>query len=333
MSLDDLARRCDQVCEDHARRHGVERDAAWRLLKLQEELGQLTQVLLRRLEGRPVAAEAVADELADVVAHALVLAHHEGVDVEETIARTWLSRLPETPGDLAAAATPATPPWPDVLGVDGCRAGWFGVLLGPGPARALVAPTLAELLEMVDEVDCVAVDIPMGLPDGGERAAEAAVRPLLRGRASSVFGTLVRDAYRAATYEEGLAVQRASTGKGFSRQSWGLKDKILEVDAFLRSASGPRLVEVHPELSFAHLSGAPMEHAKKTPQGQAERRAALRAVGIEPPLRPSSGVAEDDLLDACAAAWSAARVTRGEAVSHPDVPETFSDGWPAAIWA
>lgn len=319
-SLADLARRCDQVSADYARHHGVERDEAWRLLKLQEEVGELTRALLRRREGRPVQAEAVAEELADVVAHVLVVAHHEGLDLQAALDRKWLGRL-------------ADAPWPRVLGVDACRAGWFGVLLGQGPARAVMASTLAELVELVDEVDCVAVDIPIGLPDTGGRAAEGEARARLRGRTSSVFSTLVRDAYLAESYEEGLAVQRRTTGAGFSKQSWALRTKILEADAFVRRFSRARVVEVHPELCFAYLAGAPMVHGKKSAEGQAERRDALVSAGIVPPVRPPRGVAEDDLLDACAAAWSAARAARGKAVSHPEVPETFSDGWPAAIWA
>ena len=40
----------------------------------------------------------------------------------------------------------------------------------------------------------------------------------------------------------------------------------------------------------------------------------------------------DDLLDACAVAWTARRYAAGTAYSLPDPPEVFSDGLPAAIW-
>jgi hypothetical protein len=36
------------------------------------------------------------------------------------------------------------------------------------------------------------------------------------------------------------------------------------------------------------------------------------------------------VLDAAAAAWTAVRVLRGQALSTP--PEVFSDGLPSAIW-
>ena len=44
-------------------------------------------------------------------------------------------------------------------------------------------------------------------------------------------------------------------------------------------------------------------------------------------------VGADDLIDACAACWTAARIVRGEAVSFPDPPERDSYGLPVAIWA
>lgn len=224
--------------------------------------------------------------------------------------------------------------WPAVLGVDGCRGGWVGVLLGEGAPEALVAPTIGALVEAAGpDVECVGIDMPIGLPDDGPRAAEGVVRALLGRRRSTVFSTLVRAAYLAPSYAEGQVVQRRATGTGFSRQSWGLRHKILEVDAWVRDDPAVRVVEVHPETSFAVLVGEPVPLGKKTPEGRAARRTALVEAGIEPPARPRGGVAEDDLLDACVVAWSAARVVRGEARSHPEVPERFSDGWPAAIWA
>lgn len=223
---------------------------------------------------------------------------------------------------------------PAVLGVDGCRGGWVGVRLGDGPTAALVAPTVPELVHAAGPgLECVGIDMPIGLPDDGRRAAEGLVRGLLGRRRSTVFTTLVRAAYDAPSYAEGQVVQRRATGTGFSQQSWGLRHKIFEVDAWVRSGTPVRVVEVHPETSFAVLRGEPVAEGKKTPEGRHERRTTLRKAGIEPPERPRGGVGEDDLLDACVVAWTAARVVRGEARSYPEVPERFSDGWPAAIWA
>jgi predicted RNase H-like nuclease len=73
--------------------------------------------------------------------------------------------------------------------------------------------------------------------------------------------------------------------------------------------------------------------SKATPEGTMARRGALANAGIEPPAYTGGqGYAADDLLDACAVAWTAARYADGTAYCLPDPPEIFSDGIPAAIW-
>lgn len=238
--------------------------------------------------------------------------------------------------DRPAAVEPLRPPAP-VLGVDACPAGWVGVLLQPdGRTTVHGGATMPALVEQVREsttVSVVAIDIPIGLPDAGSRAADALARRALPGKASSVFTTLTRSAYAAADYADARAANVLATGgASASAQAYALGGKILEVDAWLRSRPGLTVIEVHPELSFARMAGAPLLTRKKDPAGVAERRAALAAAGlVAPAWFRGSGFGEDDLLDACAAVWTAARHARGEAESLPTEPETFSDGLPAAI--
>ncbi len=226
-----------------------------------------------------------------------------------------------------------------VLGVDGCKAGWVGALLVPGAPRprVVLAPTIAGLVEMVragHDLQVVGIDIPIGLPDNTTRRADALARRALPGRASSVFTTLTRQAYLATTRADADAVNRSLSGQGVGAQAFALRDKILEVDAWLRTRPSVDVIEVHPELSFATMGGAPMSHAKKTGDGAAERLEALAAVGIaRPSVLSGSGYAVDDVLDACAVSWTAARRADGEARAHPDPPEVFGDGLPAAIHA
>lgn len=225
-----------------------------------------------------------------------------------------------------------------VLGVDACRGGWVGVLLRPGsrPA-ALTSRSIGALVELARESAAVAVvgiDIPIGLPDRGGRAADALARAALPGKASSVFSTPTRTAYAADTYEEARAQNVAATGgTSLSAQAWGLRAKVLEVDAWLRTRPTVEVIEVHPELSFARIAGTPIAARKKDAAGVQERREALERAGlVPPPWFRGSEFGEDDLLDACAAAWTAVRHARGAAESLPEVPEVFSDGLPAAIW-
>ncbi|HEU5000102.1 MAG TPA: DUF429 domain-containing protein [Lapillicoccus sp.] len=225
-----------------------------------------------------------------------------------------------------------------VLGADDCRAGWVGVVLvdASSRARVCVAPTFAGLVAEAatkDGLEVVAVDMPIGLPDTTRRRADVLARAELGPRRSSVFMTPTRDALAEPTHARASAVNRTHAGEGISTQAFHLRPKLEEVEA-VAFARAYRVVEVHPEVSFARLAGQPLAWSKKTPAGMRQRRSLLRAagVGLPRPDRVGPGVGVDDVLDAAVAAWSARRVRNGEAVRLPDPPETFSDRWPAAIW-
>lgn len=250
-----------------------------------------------------------------------------GLDlVLEAIERRHGAAAPAAPGPVAVP----------VLGVDACKRGWVGVVLAPGASRpeVVVAATIAELVATVRatvDIRVVGIDIPIGLPDASVRQADAAARRALPGRASSVFTTLTRPAYAASTRAEADAVNRGLSGQGVGAQAFALRVKILDVDGWLRSQPDVDVVEVHPEVSFAAMTGAPLP-PKRTTEGQQARMRALDDAGVgSPPGLSGRGYAADDVLDACAVAWSAHRRAVGAARSLPDPPEVFSDGLPAAI--
>ncbi|WP_161988618.1 DUF429 domain-containing protein [Pedococcus bigeumensis] len=258
-----------------------------------------------------------------------------GLDLDEATTRhTETGRSPAN-GPMPAPPVEVTVP---VLGVDACAAGWVGAILEPGAPRPriAVAGSIAALVEAVRQsldIQAVAIDIPIGLPDDTTRQADVLTRKALKGKASSVFTTLTRSAYAAESRAESDTVNRGLSGQGVGAQAYGLRDKILEVDAWVRSRPTVAVLEVHPELSFAVMTGAPVLAKKKNDEGRAARLAALAAAGIaSPSVLKGDGYAADDVLDACAAAWTAARRTNGLARSLPEPPETFSDGLPAAIW-
>jgi predicted RNase H-like nuclease len=162
----------------------------------------------------------------------------------------------------------------------------------------------------------VAVDMPIGLVDRGSRRCDVEARRRLGPRRSSVFPAPVRAVLGCRDYPEALAAARAASGVGLSKQAWHLVPKIREVEVVARRL-GPALVaEVHPELAFVALAGAPMAAPKRTAAGRQARLAALR--GPFPDIdrllvrTPHPGAATDDLLDAAALAWSARRLWRGE---------------------
>lgn len=264
----------------------------------------------------------------DEATRAAVAAH--GIDT----VRARVERALESADDAPPVLEVPVP----VLGVDGCTRGWVGVLLRPGaPPSVHHAGRIAALLDQVRESAApvvVGVDIPLGLPDRGVRSADILARRELPGKASSVFTTLTRAAYRAPDYAAARAANLAATNgrQSASAQAWGLREKILEADGWLRADPRTTVVEVHPELAFARMSGAALRARKRTPEGVAARRAALEEVGLAAPgWFRGSPFGEDDLLDACAVAWSALRHATGRSESFPPVPEVFSDGIPAAI--
>jgi len=100
MDLAQLSDDVEAISQRYAAHYGFRRDDTWFLLKLQEEVGELTQAFLRRSgQARdkgltPVELESgYAAELADVVCQVLLLARHSGVDLEAAIERKWLYRL------------------------------------------------------------------------------------------------------------------------------------------------------------------------------------------------------------------------------------------------
>jgi predicted RNase H-like nuclease len=201
---------------------------------------------------------------------------------------------------------------PTVAGVDAYRGGWVAALLdeaGNVEARACSAFLDVAVLD----VEVIAVDIPIGVFDVELRRSEAAARGFVGARASTVFSIPPRASLEADTFAEAVLRARQATGKGISKQAFALRKRILEVDAF--AALDERIIEVHPEVSFRELAGHPLRHSKHTPEGLDERRALLRAAGLDAPaLR---GVPEADLLDALAAAWTADRHLRGESQPLP----------------
>jgi predicted RNase H-like nuclease len=224
-----------------------------------------------------------------------------------------------------------------VLGVDACPAGWVGVTLAGRGVRAVVHAEIGGLVALaaVDgPLDAIAIDIPIGLADRGTRQADLLARTAAGRRWASVFVTPVRAALQGATYAEALAVSRALTGRGISSQAFRLRDKILQVDSW-RERAPCLLVEAHPELSFAAMASTPLPDSKSTWAGAVRRRELLAANGID--LAGDLGlsglrVGVDDVLDAAAVAWTAARVATGTARRLPGEAERFSDGVDCAIW-
>jgi len=206
------------------------------------------------------------------------------------------------------------------IGIDGCRAGWFCVLLDEGDNWSYqVAPDASAVGALALAADSVLIDIPIGLPDSGPdgRLCDREARRLLgRGRAASVFSAPARRTLAATGYPQALELNRAATGRGLSRQAWNIVPKIREIDALFcehRVLQGV-MRESHPELCFWALNGwRAMRFNKKQWQGQQERLHVLN--GVFPQCRElyeqactgylRREVARDDIIDAMVCAVTA----------------------------
>jgi len=221
-----------------------------------------------------------------------------------------------------------------VVGVDACKGGWIAVVLGDDGASAVYLERIEDLGDAIPDADVVAIDIPIGLPVRGRRAADLEAKQVLGKRGSSVFFVPVRAALEALTHKEATRLSTELTGFGISQQAYALGPKIFEVERWLSAAPCP-VWEVHPEVSFAELLGTQAPSSKKSWAGMSKRRKALLKVGIDlDDVENLAGeqAAIDDMLDAGVAAWSGRRIQEGLAWSLPAVPEVDSADRAIAIW-
>jgi len=209
-------------------------------------------------------------------------------------------------------------------GLDGCRAGWVLATLdmdGSIELDVIAAFDDAVVAVLSGQLDALAVDMPIGLPEDGHRAADVEARRRLGARRSTVFPTPCRAALGATDYEEALAASRRATGKGLSVQAFNLLARMREVDRNMRPDLQDRIFECHPELAFARLAGSPVASSKHTADGIAVRAAlldrALAGLGADAGAataalgRVPSGARSDDVVDAIAIALVARDLATG----------------------
>jgi len=209
-----------------------------------------------------------------------------------------------------------------VIGVDGCKGGWVAVAWhddSSAPVEAHVVSRFEDVIAMDAEI--IAVDIPIGLPDIARngRGCDGEARRRLKGKASSVFPAPARPTLQARDHGEASAINRrfSDPSHGISAQAYNILAKIAEVDRLISPSLQSRVHEVHPELCFYTMNGDKSVREKKREAGGQERRIALLRENGFPfdrtkhPASPRRYWGLDDLIDACACAWSARRIRDG----------------------
>jgi predicted RNase H-like nuclease len=228
-----------------------------------------------------------------------------------------------------------------VAGVDGCSAGWV--------CFKVEVPSLVTSVEVIDlpawlknrpsELAFLCVDIPIGLLDGSRACDKEARRLLGQPRGTSVFAAPCRAALAAKTHAEASGINRHKTARGLSQQAFHIGSKIKQVDDAITPERQEWALEVHPEVCFWALNSLrPMANNKKKEAGFNDRLGLLlgefpdiQRYLPKPPLKLQSGLAKDDVLDAAAAAWTALRRYRGQAICVCP-PESDEKGLAVAIY-
>jgi len=214
-----------------------------------------------------------------------------------------------------------------VAGIDTVGPLWVAAVRDGGATSWRVGDTAA-VLALAETCDMVAIDIPIGFVATGPRASEIEARAILGAQGRSIFPTPPaaamavgrREGTTRASRELAQEESRRAGGAGISTQSWGIAGKILDVEDELHRlpwTAATRVVETHPETAFRVMSTRPPTEiwpGKKTAAGVARRLAAL---AVDPAVLDDPVLAQvpiDDALDALAAAWTAARILRDEAL-------------------
>lgn len=96
MDIQDFIQKVEAVSQKYAKQYKIKRSPSWFLLKLQEEMGELTQSYLMmtgKARSKDKSKQQIRNEfekeVADVFCHVLLLANSNTVDIERAVDKKW----------------------------------------------------------------------------------------------------------------------------------------------------------------------------------------------------------------------------------------------------
>ncbi len=192
------------------------------------------------------------------------------------------------------------------IGLDGFRGGWVAAWIDKSGGQGFDYSTTLDRLLSYPHSRAM-IDIPIGLPERDYRLCDVQARELL---GPHVFPGARRNLWTFESVAQANAHYWASGQKGISCQLWGIRCKIKQIDELMTPERQQRLKETHPELVFRRLNGEAALPNKKTEAGRRRRVDLLKNGGFVEierwlNLRYGTGIACDDLIDACACALAA----------------------------
>lgn len=225
-----------------------------------------------------------------------------------------------------------------VIGIDGCKGGWLALRHFENGDMSF--EIVATIIEIDPLPDVIAIDIPIGLADTGSRECDLLARKFIGARRSSVFPAPIRPILFETDFATAGRKSFAIHEKRVSKQLFEIMGRIREVDSILRCHQNLQkaVYEVHPEVTFRAWYGSDIPFAKRHKSGRALRLGLVdERFGANAFQRIRQSylkklVADDDILDAFAAVWTAWRIVSGAAATLPRPPQTDSVGQRMGIW-
>ena len=227
-----------------------------------------------------------------------------------------------------------------VLGIDGCKKGWFTIEIEDKHWKTHIYKNISDLWLEHGDSDYIIIDVPIGMRkrEKLERKCDLEARKILGlGRGSSVFPVPCRAAVGASTYEDAHMINKENVGRGLSKQTWGIIPKIKEVDHIIINdhIARKKFWESHPEVAFWALNGnKSLLYNKKSDDGIRERLNILtmyeaRAYEIydrtlNKYLRKD--VSKDDIVDALCMAITGLFVGANKYKTVPQLVEIDNEG-------
>ena len=206
----------------------------------------------------------------------------------------------------------------NIIGIDGTSTGWIASI-GSTRNKCLSTIRFSEKLDTILSEypnSVVVIDMPIQINKKNYlRECDVLAKKYLgKSFQSSVFIPPLKRVLQCNTYHEANKLSKEITGKGLSKQSWHLKNKINEVRGLTKIYK--QLYEGHPECSFKMLKNETLNEKKKSVLGIFERLDLLRKAGLDPSslrieLEKNSKIKIDDVLDSMVLFITALRIVEG----------------------
>ncbi len=100
MNIKEISDKLEKISDMYAEKFNIRRDDDWFIIKIQEELGELSSAYLKLTQRARLGTDSkekieinLKEEVADVIALTLLFARHQNIDVERALQDKWFKYL------------------------------------------------------------------------------------------------------------------------------------------------------------------------------------------------------------------------------------------------